>query len=283
MKERFFAVIGHPIGHTMSPFIHARLFELCGKPAKYGAFDIEKNELTEKLPDLKKLDGFNITIPHKQAIIPLLDKIEEKAIFFGSVNTVHTVNGISSGYTTDPDGFLKALKAGGAKLAGRNVIVGAGGVARVMAFEAAMAGGEVTLAVREHSVPKAKQLVQDIREKIKYASINFCLIDELTENIDLLINATPVGMYPNIDASPVNISIIKNCAAVFDAVYNPNDTALIKLARSNGALTVGGMDMLVWQAVAAHEIWDEAQYDIADIRQLSRDAIAEMEKTFGKK
>jgi shikimate dehydrogenase len=283
MSERIFAVIGHPIGHTMSPFIHARLFELSGKPAQYGIFDICENELQAKMPELKSLSGFNITIPHKQAIIPFLDKLDEKASLYGSVNTVHNSDGTYVGYTTDPDGFRKALQAGGVNLNGRNVILGAGGVARVMAFEAVLAGGMVTLAVRPHSAPKAKLLAQDIRAKVKNAKINICLLDEVVGNIDLLINATPVGMYPNINAAPINPSIMKNCAAVFDAVYNPNDTALLKQARENGALTIGGMDMLVWQAVAAHEIWDHAQYAIADIQKLCRDSVAEMNKIFGEK
>ena len=283
MSKRIFAVIGHPIGHTMSPFIHERLFELSGKPAQYGIFDIRGSELEAKIPELKSLCGFNITIPHKQAIIPFLDELNEKAARYGSVNTVHNKGGTHIGYTTDPDGFLKALQAGGVKLNGRNVIMGAGGVARVMAFEAVLAGGMVTLAVRPHSATKATQLAQDIRAKISNAKINICLLDEVVGNIDVLMNATPVGMYPNIDAAPINNSIMKNCAAVFDAVYNPNDTALLKQARANGALTVGGMDMLVWQAVAAHEIWDDAQYDSADIQQLCRDSVAEMHQIFGSK
>lgn len=280
MSKRIFAVIGHPIGHTMSPFIHKRLFELSGKPAEYSAYDISEKELEARIPELKALNGFNITIPHKQAIIPFLDKLDEKAALFGSVNTVHNNGGTHTGYTTDPDGFLKALQAGGAKLNGRNVIMGAGGVARVMAFEAIMAGGMVTLAVRPHSAPKAKQLAQDIRAKLKNAKVDICLLDEVTGNIDVLINATPVGMYPNVDVAPINQAIMKNCAAVFDAVYNPNDTALLKQARENSALAIGGMDMLVWQAVAAHEIWDQAQYEISDIQKLCRDSVEEMNRIF---
>lgn len=281
MEKQIYAVIGHPIGHTMSPFIHRRLFELIGKSAKYVALDISENELKGKIPELKSLNGFNITIPHKQAIIPFLDKLDEKAALFGSVNTVHNNGGVYTGYTTDPNGFLKALQAGGAKLNGRNVILGAGGAARVMAFEAVLAGGMVTLTVRPHSAEKARQLARDIRSSVKGAKVDICLLDEVVGNIDVLMNATPVGMYPNVDACPVRTSILKNCAAVFDAVYNPNETVLLRLAKENGAAAIGGMDMLVWQAAAAHEIWDGVQYDINDIQQLCRDSVLEMNRIFG--
>ena len=112
METKKFAVIGHPIGHTMSPFIHTRLFELQGIKAEYTKLDIAPENLEYEFKNtLSRLDGFNITIPHKQAVIPFLDEIDAKAEMYGSVNTVSNKNGISKGYTTDPDGFLKALAA----------------------------------------------------------------------------------------------------------------------------------------------------------------------------
>ena len=136
METKKFAVIGHPIGHTMSPFIHTRLFELQGVKAEYTKLDIAPENLEYEFKNtLSKLDGFNITIPHKQAVIPFLDEIDAKAEMYGSVNTVSNKNGISKGYTTDPDGFLKALDAAGIMLNGRIVIIGCGGVARTMAYE----------------------------------------------------------------------------------------------------------------------------------------------------
>ena len=132
-----FAVIGHPIGHTMSPFIHDRLFKLSGIDARYSVIDIAPENLARDYNEtLKNLDGYNITIPHKQNIIPLLDEIDEKAEMYGSVNTVSNINGKAKGYTTDPDGFLEALKYASIDLNGRVVILGCGGVARTMAYEA---------------------------------------------------------------------------------------------------------------------------------------------------
>lgn len=281
MSKKEYAVIGHPIGHTMSPFIHKRLFELAGIDADYNVIDVAPQELAEKYKEkLSKLNGFNITIPHKSAIIPLLSALDKKAEIYGSVNTVDS-NG--KGYTTDPDGFLQALKANDVALDGNVVIVGTGGVARTMAFEAAKAGAAITIAVRREDIHMVSALACEIMEKTIHPCISTCYIDRLEKvdrTIDLLVNATPVGMYPNIDFMPVGENIIKNCTAVFDAVYNPLETKLIKTAKAMGKKTIGGMSMLVWQAVVAHQIWDGTEYNIKDIEQLCIDASEELQKKF---
>lgn len=281
MSKKKYAVIGHPIGHTMSPFIHNRLFELAGIEAEYGVIDVAPENLEKDYKEvLSKLDGFNITIPHKSAIIPYLNSIDKKADMYGSVNTV-TADG--KGYTTDPDGFLQALKANGIKLDGNVVIVGTGGVARTMAFEAVKAGAAITIAVRHEDIHMVSALACEIMTKTIHPSISTCYIDRLEKNgknIDLLVNATPLGMYPNVDTMPVGENIIANCNAVFDAVYNPLETKLIKTAKAMGKKAVGGMSMLVWQAVVAHQIWDGSEYDVNDIEKICLDASEELKKTF---
>lgn len=279
MKKRY-AVIGHPIGHTMSPFIHSRLFALAGIDAEYGVMDIAPEQLAENVPALKQLDGFNITIPHKQAIIPHLNTLDRTAQLYGSVNTVKTEDGLSAGYTTDPDGFLIALQKGGVPLAGRVVIVGTGGVARTMAYECCIAGCSTTLAVRREDLSDAARLAGELLSNLHTAAISTCLLEHLCDPIDLLVNATPVGMYPHTDAMPVEEHILKNSANVFDAVYNPLDTKLLKAARANGSKAIGGMPMLVWQAVASHKIWDGSEYRQEDIDQLCEDSSKELQKQF---
>lgn len=280
MSKKEYAVIGHPIGHTMSPFIHKRLFQLSGIDANYSVIDITPENLEKDYTEkLSKLDGFNITIPHKSAIIPYLSSLDKKAEMYGSVNTV--TNG--KGYTTDPDGFLQALKANDIPLDGCVVIVGTGGVARTMAFEAAKAGADITIAVRHEDIHMVSALACEIMTKTIHPSISTCYIDRLQnfdKNIDLLVNATPLGMYPNVDNMPVDEDIIKNCKAVFDAVYNPLETKLIKTARSLGKKAVGGMSMLVWQAVVAHQIWNGSTYNIKDIEKLCIDASEELKNIF---
>lgn len=277
MSTKKFAVIGHPIGHTMSPFIHNRLFELSGIEAEYTKLDIAPENLADEYKNvLSKLDGYNITIPHKQNIIPLIDEIDEKAKMYGSVNTVANINGVAKGYTTDPDGFLKALDAAGIVLDGRVVILGCGGVARTMAYEVVLKGLPLLFAVRKEDVEIAKTLCGEIENTVKGAKVSFCLIDELSGDIDVLVNATPLGMFPKVDVQPVSDSVINRCASVFDAVYNPLETVLIQKALANGAKAVGGMSMLVWQAVVAHEKWDGSVYDKDDIAKLCIDSAEEL-------
>lgn len=279
MSIKKFAVIGHPIGHTMSPFIHTRLFDLSGIEAEYTKLDISPDNLEYEYKNtLLKLDGYNITIPHKQLIIPFIDEIDEKAKMYGSVNTVSNKNGVAKGYTTDPDGFLKALSAAGVVLGGRVVIVGCGGVARTMAYEVVLKNLPLLFAVRRDDVQIAKALCEEIQNTVCGAKADYCLIDELSGDIDLLVNATPLGMFPKVDNQPVSDDVIFKCANVFDAVYNPLETVLIKKAKANGANAVGGMSMLVWQAVVSHEHWDGSSYDTADIDKLCIDASNELLK-----
>lgn len=281
MSTKHYAVIGHPIGHTMSPFIHKRLFELAGTDADYTYLDIAPEALAQAYQDrLRHLDGFNITIPHKEAILPLLDALDDKARMYGSVNTVAFRDGKATGYTTDPDGFVKALETAGIELDGRIMILGCGGVARTMAYEIALRGKPFEFAVRRESVGKAGLLCLDVTRKIPDAQVSFGLIDQIIGTVDVLINATPVGMYPHIDEQPIHNCAIGRCGAVYDAIYNPLETVLVKRAKANGSKAAGGMSMLVWQAVAAHQIWDGSQYDPKDIKQLVQDAAEEMNRHF---
>lgn len=277
-----FAVIGHPIGHTMSPFIHKNLFALQGKEVEYLTLDIAPEELKPAMSDiLATLDGFNITIPHKEAIMPLINEIDCSAKKYSAVNCVSSRGGRTYGYSTDAFGFVKALESSGVSLSGRVLVLGSGGAARTLAREASDRGCEVTIAVRPHSIQKAEELKKWLTENKGTASI--CTYDEIGGEYDLLINATPVGMYPNTDAMPVTEEQLKCCKAVFDAVYNPESTLLLKTAKALGIKTVGGMAMLVWQAVKAHEHWYDAKFDPKDIERLIADSNREMERVFGRK
>lgn len=276
MSLKKYAVIGHPMGHTMSPFIHKRLFELSGIQAQYGVFDIAPEDLDNQYKNvLSKLDGFNITIPHKQRIIHLLDNLDPKAKMYGSVNTVAFGEKGACGYTTDPDGFLKALEAENIAPVGRVVILGCGGVARTMAYEAALKDADLSFAVRKEDTEVCKNLCKEIKDTLN-KEVGFCGLSEIEGDIDLLVNATPIGMYPKIDAQPVEDKVLSKTKALFDAVYNPLETQLIKKAKAMGCKALGGMSMLVWQAVVAHEIWDNSKYDKQDIDKLCLDAAAEL-------
>ena len=283
-------VIGHPIGHTMSPFIHERLYALSGVPACYQALDVP--DLAAALPALRGLDCFNITIPHKNAILPFLDGVDPAAKEFGSVNTVRVRDGKLYGYTTDGPGCRKALQGCGLSLAGPLLILGNGGAARAIAFEAARAQRDfhITIAHRPGAYDKAMALAEELaafarRRGDRGFLVTITSYEELEldseTRFSLLLNATSVGMYPKTGESPVTEGVVRRCAAVFDAVYNPGRTQLLELARACGIKAVGGMAMLVYQAVAAHEIWYGAAFSPRDIADLCRDAEAELEKRFG--
>ncbi len=279
MTKRKFAVIGHPIGHTMSPFIHTRLFELAHEEGVYSVIDVAPEELPVRIKELDELAGYNITIPNKQAIIPHLDGLDKKAALYGSVNTVKNAEQ-RIGYTTDPDGFLKALQAGGIPFAGRVLISGCGGVARTFVYEAALAGCDITIAVRPEDAAVRDALASEVRKKIGETKLSVCLLNEIAGDFDLLVNATPLGMFPKVDAMAVSPAVVSRCRNVFDAVYNPLETKLIQTAKSNGSVAVGGMSMLVWQAAVSHEIWDGTVYSVDDIDQLIEDSAAELKKKF---
>ncbi len=281
MSERKFAVIGHPIGHTMSPFINKRLFELAGENGVYTVLDVAPEEFPKKISALNELAGYNVTIPNKQVIIPFLDELDKKAELYSSVNTVKN-GSVRKGFTTDPDGFLKALAANNIPLDGDICIIGCGGVARTFVYEAALAGCRITVSVRPEDTEIQQALVKDVKEKTGISDIDTCLISDIERegSFDLLINATPVGMYPKTDVMPVSENVITRCKSVFDAIYNPLETKLVQAAKANGLRSVGGMSMLVWQAVVSHEIWDGSEYNTDDINQLIEDSSKELKKLF---
>lgn len=273
MNLRRAAVIGHPISHTMSPYIHSRLFTLSGYKAEYLAMDV--GDLEGSVPELRKLDAFNVTIPYKEKIIPFLDALDDKAAAFGSVNTVSVQNGRMTGHTTDGAGLMAAFAQKGFSVSGDILLLGSGGAARAIAFETAYALRNIhmTIVCREHSRDKAETIrngaeVFSAGTGNTYRVINYEELNREDKNYSILINATSVGMVPNIDACPVDLQVTARCGTVFDAVYNPGETRLMRQAIQQGRKLVFGMDMLVYQAVAAHEIWYGAQFMPEDLRQL---------------
>ena len=272
-----FAVIGHPIGHTMSPFIHKRLFSLSGLSAEYGVLDIA--ELSNGIDALRKLDGFNITIPHKVNIIPYLDEIDDNV--FGSVNTVRCANGKMKGFTTDGAGCLKALHNHGAGFNGHILLLGNGGAARAVAFEALNAFKSLTLAVRRRE--RGLELAADLLAHKPEAEIEVVTFEDEEKSLkkyDLLMNTTSVGMFPNAGRSPVGESVVSRCESVFDAVYNPRETKLLQAASKLQKNVIGGMEMLVFQAVKAHEYWYGAEFSGFDVMKLCEDAQEKMNRLF---
>lgn len=270
-KKASYAILGYPLGHTLSPPIHKRLFSLSKTEADYSVMEVAPKDLEAAMPRLRALSGFNITIPYKQVIIPFLDKLDSSAERYGAVNCVKNVDGVLIGYNTDCYGFTRSLLSEDVRLDQKVLLLGCGGAGRMMATEVALAGGTLTIASRE---PLTEETVlADIRKLLPEFTAKIISFPDISGHFDLLINATPVGMFPNVDELPVPAEIIACCNTVFDAIYNPRITKLLEAAIALGKKAVPGMGMLVWQAVVAHEIWDKAHYEDFDVNAL----IAEME------
>ncbi len=261
-----FTLIGCPLGHSMSPMIHERLFALKKRVASYDLTEITPEAMNAGTADLKQWKGFNITIPHKQAIIPFLDEVSESAQRYGAVNCVVNRDGFLSGYNTDCDGFLRSVES--FPMNGRVLLIGCGGVGRMMAVEAVLAGAELTLGILPRHTRLAAELTRELLALRPDAKIRTALTAELDEEFDVIMNASPVGMYPKTADCPVQDALIEKCGYVFDVIYNPAETLLIKKAKALGKTAVGGGAMLVLQAVKAHELWDGDFYTECEIQSI---------------
>lgn len=261
-----YTLIGHPLGHSMSPLIHNELFKLKGRDCIYNLTDIAPEKLSECGEFLRRFSGFNITIPHKVNVIKLIDELAESAKRYNSVNCVDCKDGRLISYNTDCDGFLLSTKE--FPLDKNVLLIGCGGVGRMMAIEVALHGGNLTIGIIPEAADTAEKLKAEIINIVPDTIVEISLISELKGGFDVIINASPVGMYPKVQACPVSDEIISSCSYVFDAVYNPVETQLIKKAVSMRKTAVGGAAMLVYQAVKAHEIWDGDFYTDEEVNRI---------------
>lgn len=259
MPKTVYGVIGHPIGHSLSPVIFSAAYKEAGIDAECVRFDVEPEKLAQFLGRVRaeSIAGLSVTIPHKEAILPLLDWVDETARLIGAVNTVVNDNGKLCGFNTDWIGAQRALKteAGGANfLAGKKVLVlGAGGAAAAVVYACLNDGAEAT--ILNKSLEKAAELAN----RFKKNRSEICKIDFLDSIInhpaDILINATPVGMFPNVNETLVPEKYFKKNMVVFDVVYTPMETLLVKQARAAGCKIVPGYKMLLYQAERQFELW----------------------------
>lgn len=252
-----FAVLGQSLPHTWSPYIHNSLFDAAGLDAVYLPVTVPPERLGSVTDVFRScFSGFNVTIPYKEKILPFLDDIDEAAQVCGAVNTVEIRNGRMIGHITDGLGMLRAIEERGVETHQADVLIlGGGGAARVAGYAFLSRGGRVTFAVRDaqkgnalaHALAKTQQ---DGLRRLSVRPLADC-----AEAHDILINCTPVGMYPHVDACPVSADAIARCRAVFDAVYNPRETRLLTLARQNRLPAIEGLGMLFYQAVEAQKFW----------------------------
>lgn len=246
-----FGLLGAKLGHSLSPQIHQEVFRQLGISASYELIEVPAVKLPDTVAELQKsYRGLNVTIPHKVAVMESLDTIAPEAKAIGAVNTVLFESGRARGFNTDYFGFARLLEHSDLVPKGKEVcVLGTGGASRAV-LQCLSAMQAKTITVISRAVENAPQ---DIRTRYTVKTY-----DELKSlGGDLLVNCTPAGMFPNVDASPVDAAVVKNFAAAVDIIYNPAETRFMRLARQQGKPAVNGLFMLVAQAVAADEIWLE--------------------------
>jgi len=253
-------VIGDPIEHSLSPTIHNVAFNHLKLDFVFLAFHVKAADLENAVRGMRGLGihGLNVTMPHKSTVIGCLDEVDSTVQFLGSANTILNKDGKLSGFNTDGVGALKALQENGVELSERKVLLlGAGGAAKAIAFSLAQEVGE--LAILNRASEKAKELAETLRRMFNCEVVGSELSpDAIAENLrdsDVLVNATSVGMKPNLSQSIVAPQWLRSDLTVMDIVYNPVETKLAKDAKAAGAKVISGVEMLIYQGAASFEIW----------------------------
>jgi len=270
-RTKIFGIFGYPVEHTFSPGMHNAAFSKLGIDACYVPYAVSPDKLADAVRAILPLGfkGLNITVPHKEKIIPYLDELSEEARLIGAVNTIEIRDGKMFGHNTDGRGFLRSLRED-AKFNPRGkkfLFIGSGGAARAVGFCLALAGAKRIL-FHDTDLIKASALAQDINQKtgVDAQIISGDVIKISAADVDCLINATPLGLKRS-DPLPLEAGSILKRHLVCDLVYNPPQTSLLKTAKRKGAKQHSGLGMLLYQGVIAFEIWTHRKAPVAVMRK----------------
>jgi shikimate dehydrogenase len=266
----------------MSPQIHNSAFQACGIDMVYVAFHVDKGEVGKALEGVRSLGirGLSVTIPHKVDILPYLDEIDSVSENVGSINTVVNEGDRLVGYSTDGPGALRALEAAGADPAGRNILLlGSGGAARAVAFSLTSCKTMPELTILGIEQDELGKLASDLAEKTELQPITRRFSPEVLAQgmaaAEIVIQATPIGMTPRVKDTLVPCHLIRQSQVIFDIVYTPLETRLIKDARAAGALAVVGLGMFVHQAAIQFELWTGQDAPLELMTETVRKALGE--------
>ncbi len=264
-KTKVIGLIGYPVEHSFSPLMHNNAFEALGLDYCYVTFPVEPARLEEAIKGIRALGiaGINVTIPHKEAVIKFLDRIDDEAKEIGAVNTVVNKEGLLIGYNTDGRGFMASLNENCYSPKGKRIfILGAGGASRAVAYYLSMEASE--LLIYDIDRQKTLNLIKSLKGKIRMA-------EDISEvkTADIIINATPLGLKSD-DPSPMNIELLHKDQIVCDLIYK--ETRLLKEASRKGCQTLDGLGMLLWQGVFAFELWTGKKPPIEVMRKTLIDA-----------
>lgn len=250
-KTKITGLFGYPVEHTLSPAMHNAAFEHLGLDYCYVPFLVHPGSLGKAVDSIRALSlaGVNVTVPHKEAVIRLLDEVNEEASFIGAVNTIVHREGTLTGYNTDGRGFMRACEEKGIAVAGKKVlIVGAGGASRAVGYYLSEKAG--SLDIYDIDTKKLDKLVSDLSQ-IRGNVSALPQIDPQA-GFDIIVNATPLGLKKN-DPHPVDLAALLPTQTVCDLIYKR--TPLLDLAAQKGCRTMDGLGMLLWQGVLAFELW----------------------------
>jgi len=281
-NTRLAVLIGDPVGHSLSPVIHNAAYRLQEVDAVYLAVRVASADVRDVITGLKGMGamGVNVTIPHKQAVLSLLDDVRSDAKAIGAVNTIVVERGEGSirliGENTDVTGFLAPLIHLRETIRGqRAVVLGAGGAARAVLYacQTSLRVSKVTVVARNPTL--AEQMVETVSDGVGDTIVSvrpFRDAESALAEAALIVNTTPVGMYPDIHESPwVRSETFRPGQIVYDLVYNPVTTRFLREAASRGAITLNGIEMLIAQAAAAHTLWTGLRMPVDDVREVVLD------------
>ena len=251
-KTKVTGLFGWPVEHSLSPLMHNAAFGRLNLDYCYVTFPVRPDLLADAVRAVRALglSGVNVTVPHKENVIPHLDEIDKEASFIGAVNTIVNRDGKLTGYNTDGRGFMKSLQEAGIEVSGKNVlIVGTGGASRAISYY--LSEKASALYLFDIDIPKAERLIGDlseIRGNVKRAED----IKSVINDMDIMINATPLGLKET-DPLPIRKDLIFQSTTVIDLIYK--ETLFLKEAKKRGCRTLDGLGMLLWQGVIAFELW----------------------------
>lgn len=259
-KTRLVGLLGSPVEHTLSPAMHNPAFREYGVNAVYLALPVLPQELERAIDALRLLPfiGCNVTLPHKSTVVRHLDEISPESEAMGVVNTIVKKDDRLIGTTTDPFGFLEGFRSQGHKFSGRKVaVLGSGGSARTVGFALGLFEKPSEIAFVGRNLAKASELAKEVAQKTQAVTdaMNFNEFRSRTVVYDILVHTTPVGMWPRIDDSLLEESDLHPHQILYDIIYTPSVTELMRRADRRGAKAVGGLPMLVYQGIASFEIW----------------------------
>jgi shikimate dehydrogenase len=279
-QTKIFGIFGRPVAHTLSPLMHNAAFDALGLPYRYVPFEVHPDRLQAAVKGIIPLGilGLNVTIPHKEAILPFLDQIDEEAKRIGAVNTIEVASDRLIGHNTDGRGFLESLRERGVDLSGKRVILlGAGGAAKAVAVTLAQQPiSEMVIVAR--TAARGKALADRLatftpRLRISLRGTEFGPdFSSQSDRPTLLVNTTPLGLKQG-DPPPFPLHLLDPGWSVTDLIYRPQETPLLAAAKKGGAAVIPGLGMLLHQGALAFEIWTRQKAPLSVMRQALEEAL----------